>query len=91
MELYGEVEGGILAHMAEQIAQYDYYIPAAQHQRLNAPLQACPLRERLRRRPPAEAGGGPGPSDRRRRGRRPAGRRAGGQKPHENMLAGRYA
>ena len=33
VELYGEVEGGILAHMAEQIAQYDYYIPAAQHQR----------------------------------------------------------
>lgn len=32
VELYGEVEGDILANMAERIAKYDYYIPAAAHQ-----------------------------------------------------------
>lgn len=38
VELYGEVEGDILANMAERIARYDYYIPAAahQHQKLRA-------------------------------------------------------
>lgn len=32
VDLYGKVERDILANMAERIAKYDYYIPAAQHQ-----------------------------------------------------------
>lgn len=38
VDLYGGAEADILANMAERIAKYDYYIPAAahQHQRLRA-------------------------------------------------------
>lgn len=32
VKLYSKVEQDILANMAERIAKYDYYIPAAQHQ-----------------------------------------------------------
>lgn len=32
IELYSQAEQDILANMAERIAKYDYYIPAAQHQ-----------------------------------------------------------
>lgn len=33
VELYSEVEQDILADMARRIAAYDYWIPAAEHQR----------------------------------------------------------